>query len=175
MNICWKIMVFVVVSQFTMNAFSESGGEGPQQDMLEWGEAKEGFILSIDMKSQEVDYEEQAIVIMRIKNVSGKERVLLEMRPQRDYSFIVKDSKGESVPLLRYQQKILDNALVIIGRSSTTMAPGQIIEYRMNLSRCYDLSLAGKYIIQAKTTVPRLNGGSGVSLVSNVDTITIRR
>jgi hypothetical protein len=161
-------------SAISISAESETETETGQKATLSWGKEQEGFCLSICLENQESSAGYPVLVNVRIKNISDEELRLVQTTPERDYSFIVKDSDGNAVPMLRYQQRMQGNDDRPVFRyTRTKVAPGQVIEYGANLSRCFDLTLTGNYTIQAERIV-RKSGGGVVHLRSNIEAITIR-
>jgi len=167
------IVVITMLSQLTMNCFAKPEKDKRQKEDLLWGEANEVFFLSLSLKNREVSSGQPVLVTVRIKNVSDKELRLVETEPAKDYSFIVTDSDGKAVPQLLYQRRLRENKEEV-RRTVTTVAPGQVVEHGFNLSRRFDLTLDGKYSIQAERSVLKSAGDGTVALLSNIEAVTIR-
>ena len=163
----------ILSGQIAMSASAQSNEAKNLKETIQWGETKEGFSLSISLDKREISRGQPVLVTVRIKNVSDMELRLVETDSEKDYSFVLKDSEGKELPKLRYQKR-LEETKEEFRRKATIISPGQVIEYKTNLGRRFDLSLEGEYSIQAQRQVLTNGGVGSVTLVSNIEIVIIR-
>ncbi len=129
--------------------------------------------MSISLDQNEIDGGYPVFVTAKVKNVSEKLLLLVEDGSDVDFSFEIKDRAGKQVDDLQYQKRLREGPGVYRSKV-VTVSPGEQIEYKLNLSRRFDMSLDGTYTVQAYRSVLKLEGEGGVPLASNVEILVIR-
>ena len=158
----------ILLQQLSMSVFAQSNEVKNLEGTIQWGVPKEGYAMSLSITNQEIAPEQAVVLTVKVKNISQKELLLIESGPGADFNFIVKDAAGKEAPKLRYQLHLEANEGVYTSNVVMSMKPGQVIEYQQNVSRRFDMSLSGKYTVQAYRNVVRKAGHLLVEIKSNI-------
>jgi hypothetical protein len=137
-----------------------------------WGDAREGFALSMILDQKEVKAGLPVILTVIIKNVSRESLPLLETQTELDFDFIVLDESGKNVNELKYQKELLK--IPIFRLIKITYLPEQMKEYKFFLNRRFDMSVIGKYKIQARRKVYKIKGEGVDFALSREEILTIK-
>jgi hypothetical protein len=90
-------------------------------------------------------------VIIRIE-LSNQSNTPITMRdnlfPERDYELHIRDDKGKEVAFTKWGQQIRTGPIHGSG-NDFTLAPGEKHEEQEDLSAMYDVSIPGKYTVEA--------------------------
>jgi len=180
------LSLFVLMSLFASAA--ESRGEEPvkmQSDASanksEDGRPARVFSLSIQVKQKDRNSKEKEMhlvhvgeavyIVATVSNASQDKLTFVETNPPVDFHLTVLDSNEKPVPRTLYGDRILqrqnspqEHFRVV----SKQVSPGESLQYELNLSRQFDLSLAGTYSVQASCEAPRKDGSGPAELNSNV-------
>lgn len=132
---------------------------------LEWGPLGEGWALSLSMDRGEFLMGEKVTMTLITKNASNKGLKLPVLSKWTTYQFQLRDTSG-NVPLTRFGQRMKTRSLDS-GHGNAEIPAGEMLTIELELNRLFDLSLTGKYALQASRTVPRSGGSEEVELVSN--------
>lgn len=118
------------------------------------------------------------ILDIAVKNVISKEAGLYETGLEvNEFHVQVKDSKGVQVPLTAFGKKTVFTGKRQIYRLNMMilLEPGQTKHFYVWLNRSYDLSLDGRYSVDAKCDVARLDDKGSATMVSNTASFDILR
>ena len=137
-----------------------------------WGESADGVCLSVSLKNGDLPAGQPVWVTVRVKNTAAERRPWVVTLPEGEFFFDVKDASGNDVPRLRYQLRQQEET-EILRRFVKTLAPNQMIEHEINLSRRFDFSLAGEYSLQVTRVTLDASLNGMVTLVSNTATFSI--
>jgi hypothetical protein len=150
-----------------------------QLRLRDWGSPVEGQSLSVTAPKSTIRAGEQTNVEFRLRNVSREDIGVAydrEMRPQFMFALRVIYADGKEVPLTKEgrRQAQWEKDRSSIRRTGTLLKPGEEFVSGVNLSRLYDLSTAGKYVITAKKKLSK-NGdeNSQVEATSNKFELTV--
>ena len=113
-----------------------------------------GLELVVELDSKSFGPEEPVIIEVTLKNKSSKKYSFIQTLPERDFSFIVKDDKGQTVQLTKYG-KLVTGPLDSLGKIGVTIKPDQELRYKFLVSRLYDMSLSGDYSLTVFKSVLR--------------------
>jgi len=146
-----------------------------RERIWEWGEPREGAIMSISPKRQAVSAGMPFLLTIRILNFSKDSLHLPGDKLLMNFSFDVEDPSGEKLDELRNWRL---RHVYSTSKRHRSVRPFETIKYRINLSRFFDFSTEGDYTIQAYRRIrksEREEGESGLTrLYSNEATVTIQ-
>lgn len=90
---------------------------------------------------------------LAVVNTSGNKLVMGRFPPDYDFDLKVYDLTGKPVPRTSFGQKVHSirgsRRIFSLPIGSVTLMPRESMQTRVNLSRHFDLSLPGKYFVQA--------------------------
>ena len=109
-----------------------------------------------------------------IKNVSDKAQSLGLIPELQESRLEVTTEKGEPVPLTRYGQRFYHGFHLSSGSGPLDFAPSEEIKTPMVLTRIYDMSELGTYLVKVKQRISRTDDKNFVDATSNVLRITVR-
>ena len=120
---------------------------GPKPDELK---TVRGFQLSITAPSAEFQPGKTIDLDSSIKNVTAKRQTLGLFPEMRRYRFEVTTDKGEKIPLTRHGQNQYISSTPSSGQGPCDVEPGASYKDHLELSRLYDLSESGTYLVKIK-------------------------
>jgi hypothetical protein len=169
-------MLFLVLSlQLTLLLGDDATGQDGRTSKKspESGVAIDGQAISISTLKAAYSPEEHVVLQISYKNV-GKIplRTYYMLFPFWNYHINITGPDGTKVGLTRFGSQLLE----VKGGSAVirTLKPGEEVLMTIPLSRCYDLSLNGKYCISVtKLFVPDSERKKTFTLTSNKTEITI--
>jgi|GEM_PF-4908354 len=103
-------------------------------------------------------------VPMTIGRVVGREQA------EVDYTILVKDTNGKLLPESKYGYAAANNRL-IVSRTTATIPPGGTLSQRPIITRLYDMTKPGKYVVTVQRRLPAALGGLVVA--SNAFTVSV--
>lgn len=110
-----------------------------------------GFALAIKPQIKKHDFGYVVFAVVRIKNVSNKESSVIIHNFTLQYFFEVTDLAGKKIPKLLYQKDIdrkIKEGLSFLRIFGQKVKPGEFLEYKLNLSKRFDLTMGSSYIVQ---------------------------
>lgn len=140
----------------------------PADTPLEPG-VTEGFRLSASLVSEShvIPVTAPILLRVRIENASHELLRFLRTTPERDIDLLVTAEGGQPVPLTLHGQDLRaqDESGVHYGQGLRQFKPGAGVETVLQVDRTHDMSLVGKYHIQAVRAVPRRDRPEEAELV----------
>ena len=131
---------------------------------LEWGASTGGWLLSISLDKPKLVVGEKVVVTLVTKNAANRPQKIPTWSRWTTYSFNLRDEQAP-IPATMFGRQMEDNrGSGSMGRAE--LAPGESIVIELPLSRLFDLSLAGRYTVQASRIVED-GAGRQVPLASN--------
>jgi len=130
-----------------------------------WGEASEGYQLSVRFPKEVLHQGEDVLAAVLLRNCSTNYlSYSTEFGDDRDFAFLISSEKGQ-------QLKDTTAPTSIIGHG-TRSVPGTQRKFQVNLTKRYRLSGPGTYRVQVRRRVAKLDG-SGWSEVTSAE-VTIK-
>ena len=115
---------------------------------------------------------ESAFLDIIVSNKSLQVVRLWETLPARDFEIEIKTSKGLSVPLTNYGQKVKQMGR-IYKNMLISLKTGETYTPRIEISKSFDLSTPGTYSIKVKRTVFDQTGKKPSILTSNIAVFSV--
>ena len=116
-----------------------------------YGKPTFGFALAIKPQIKKYYFGNVVFAIVRIKNVSDKESSVIIHNFTLQYFFEVTDLAGKKIPKLLYQKDIdrkIKEGLSFTRIFAQPVKSGEFLEYKLNLSKRFDLTMGKSYIVQ---------------------------
>jgi hypothetical protein len=132
-----------------------------------WGKSVEGCRLSISLASAQMSVGDPVELKLAFKNEGQTAIKFSRISLWFDYTYLVSHQNIGNVPftLFGQQQK---RSLEAGGASAISeIEPGQELVRMVEISRLYDLSLSGKYVVEASKEIPSRSGQGLVKVFSN--------
>ena len=105
-----------------------------------------------------------------IRNTTKHPVVMFETRPENHYRLVVRDERGNIVPLTSYGQGIGE----VLRNVRVTLDPGKEVREHILLNRLYDMTVSGTYTVTAKRRVFRSEGMLPSDVLSKPAAVTIK-
>lgn len=161
-RILWDTCIFLVVvilAQPTL-VLSDSGTGSKTNNAGKkiWGDAVEDQALSIMTKKAAYAPGERIILNVCLKNIGQHDVKVITTQPSPIYQVSVLLPDGKESPLTLYGNSIFKNPWEDGSQSTRILKPGEETHVELQLSRLFDFSLAGKYVVSVKRAVIRKDG-----------------
>ena len=148
-------MAIASVVVFTLGTSMQATNKGSKQAASVSNAQKallEGIQFSARLEKELASSAEPNLLRLSIKNVSKSVVLLAATYPERDYKFDVRNEKGESAPLTKAGEHLVNDTSVY--RSvRLKIKPGEEIQHNVAINRLYDMSAPGTYFITIKRKV----------------------
>lgn len=89
-------------------------------------------------------------------------RVVGREQAEVDYTVLVKDTNGKLLPESKYGYAAANNRL-IVSRTTATIPPGGTLSQRSIITRLYDMTSPGEYVVTVQRALPTVRSGLVVS------------
>ncbi|MGI9069600.1 MAG: hypothetical protein ACR2HX_24740 [Pyrinomonadaceae bacterium] len=108
---------------------------------------------------------EPIIIKLTLRNGTDAEIYRIDTNPVRDNQLEIKNSAGDKMPLSEKAKKALESPVLrsIVSR----IAPGQVVQYEIDVLDSYDLSTNGTYTVTVKRKIVMQDKKKFVELESN--------
>jgi hypothetical protein len=135
----------------------------------------------IKLSAQQTTFKKGSEIKLKVALTNTSNQQIFVRREKRDdkaefsYSFDVRDEAGKPAPEAKYKRALKgeqpegETTVVVSAPGLVPIDPGQSLDEEVIVSKLFDLSVPGKYVIHAE----RLDDTSNVSVNSNVVTITV--
>ena len=128
--------------------------------------------LSAGVKKEIFGSKELLPLTLSIKNNTRTAVFLLETYPERDYSFQVRNERGETVSLTEAGEHLVNNTSTY--RSiKLRIEPGQEVHHTVTINKLYDMTTPGVYAITIRRKVVTKKGKEPIEIKSDTISVTI--
>jgi hypothetical protein len=142
------------------------GVNSMKNDEQAWGEPVMGCRLGISVGSPRIPAGSPINLVLIFRNDGPHQIRFGRMSMWFDYEYSIVDGKGRPVPLTRFGNR--QKAAATMGAAAIAeLAPGKELTSKVEISRLYDFSLPGPYVIQAWKEVPDPSGKGFIKVTSN--------
>lgn len=145
-------MVVYLVSYICLSGVISSGENvDKEKKYFQYGKPVSGLSLSLKVQIKKVELGRVIYAIVRIKNNTDSTQQIVLTSPQRRYFFNVTNASGKEIPKLLYQKRLDEIDKGSFSRIFIRkLKSGEFLEQKFNISRRFDLSLRGNYVIQGR-------------------------
>lgn len=126
----------------------------------------EGYTLSVETQNDTYRIGDKISVRVRLKNVSEDTVRIRQATPFRTFDIELKLPDGKKAPLTLFGQRVLFSG-ALGSKSARELKPSEEYESSFNLSRIFDMTLAGKYDLTVSKKVWIRDGGTKTKTVSS--------
>ena len=156
---CIYLVVGILALPFLAWFDTSAGAETNKPVEKTWGDAVEDQAVSITTEKAVYAPGERIVLNACLKNIGQHDVKAITMQPSPIYQVSVLLPDGKELPLTLYGNSIFKNPWKIGSRSTRILKPGEETHVEeLQLSRLFDFSLAGKYVISVKRAVIRRDG-----------------
>ena len=136
----------------------------------QWGAEKDSLQMSVHTDKQEYAVGDIVILKITIRNVNEASRGLIEYNPETDFKVTLTDAQGKPIPLTQWGRSLPAPPLAApVSVFSRPLVQATDIIHTLILSRRFDLSERGRYLVTVIRPGVRKQDGSGTyQLISNV-------
>lgn len=149
------------------------------EQVIESGATLEGFHLISKASASVLTPNRPVVVTIVQQNISDKALAFMDMPPESGYKIVVTDIARKVVPLTQYGKDLKQTkeaesmGFHIHGFPIIMLQAGQSKQYQVQISRIYDMTEAGDYLISFQRNIPTLDGKRRALLVSAPIHVTI--
>jgi hypothetical protein len=153
-------------------AWTQEKEKGKKPPEPVWGPATEGYRLSL--RSSQTDYRKGEKISLEIvlQNAASNDGKVVVSHPLRHYNFDVVRADGTAVPMTPKGKKMLE-AVEASHRDVQVLKPGEQTVEELDVSKVFDLTLAGEYRIKVSCAVWNRADRKKFSTVTS-NTLTIK-
>src|SRR6185437_6158558 len=134
----------------------------------------QAFTLSLEAEESPTKVNSEVRINVTIRNTSNRAMYVSDSNGPvpSDYVIDARDSQGRPAPDTDFARKLKSKEQGYFSSDTVfTLQPGESHKTALVVTKLYDLSSPGKYLIQVSRTVPKEFGGGAIK--SNIVTVTI--
>jgi len=137
-----------------------------------WGRSESGCLLSISVPDTQIQGGRGVELRIIFRNDGQNEVIFPRISNWFDYKYNVLYEDDQVVSLTKFGE-IYIRAISSGSRAIRTISPGSEVHTELLINRLYDMSLPGRYTLEAFKEIPNPSGSGFVKVISNTISIDV--
>jgi hypothetical protein len=100
--------------------------------------------IALSMKNEPIKAASDVVLVIKLKNVSDREQIILRSRTLINFAIRLKSADGTNLPLTELGERMADTDSVYANRL-VHLQPGEIRIFEIDLAKVYRLDVKGDY------------------------------